>query len=429
MTIQELHTLFLLHPQVSTDSRNITRGCLFFALKGPNFNGNLFAANALEQGASFVIADESEVCKDERYILVKDALYTLQQLARYHREQFSIPVLGISGSNGKTTTKELVSAVLMKKYHVVYSQGNLNNHIGVPLTLLNINKETDYAVIEMGANAPGEIGMLCELAKPTQGLITGIGKAHLGGFGDLDTIIKTKKALYDFVHDNDGICFVNADNPLLIKLTENYKSVLYGSRKNHAYSTRNLEHSPYIHVSFHYDSKEYFVKSRLIGNYNYANLQSAIAVGLENNISPLDIIQALEEYIPGNNRSQLMETGRNTIILDAYNANPTSMKASLESFIQMEGALKAVILGDMLELGEYEDEEHGQIIHWLGNYPQLKVFLIGPVFSRANKPAAYNTFADSASLREYLFQYPLRNFLILAKGSRGIAVEKVIDAL
>lgn len=429
MDINFIYSRFLQCGTFSTDSRSIKPGCLFFALKGESFNGNNFAADALKKGAALAIVDEAEACLDNRYILVNDVLETLQQLARHHREQFHFPVLGITGSNGKTTTKELISAVLAKKYKLVYSQGNLNNHIGVPLTLLNITTDTEFAVVEMGANNPGEIRMLCEIARPTTGLITSIGRAHLGGFGSMEVIIHTKKALYDVVQDQGGRVFVNADNPLLLSLSENYSRILYGSSTGVKCRCQLQDNHPYLHLSFFYDGKSYPLKSKLIGSYNFDNLQAAVAVGLEYNVAPEAIVDALESYVPQNNRSQVIQTGRNLLILDAYNANPSSMKAALESFLLLESEPKAVILGDMLELGDYEEDEHLNIFSWLEIHPEIRVFLTGPVFSRLNRNNNFTVFSNVTSLKDYLFQYPLNSYTILIKGSRGIQLEKVTEAL
>jgi UDP-N-acetylmuramoyl-tripeptide--D-alanyl-D-alanine ligase len=429
MNLKALHTLFLSNPVVSTDSRNITPGCLFFALRGPAFDGNQFASSAVSQGARYAIVDDNRLERNEKFILVDNVLLTLQQLARYHREQYQMPVLGITGSNGKTTTKELINAVLNKKYRVVCSKGNLNNHIGVPLTLLQIKSDTDIAIIEMGANAPGEIAMLCEIARPDRALITSIGKAHLGGFGNFENIITTKKALYDFVETQGGVSFVNADDAILTGVTKGYNRILYGSVPEVKYQTRFLRCSPFLSAGFTSANKEFIVNTQLIGDYNYGNLQSAVAVGLEYHVDPQEIVGAIEAYEPNNNRSQKLSTGKNVLILDAYNANPTSMKAALESFLKVEGKKKAVILGDMLELGDYEEDEHRQVLQWLELHPELAVYLIGPVFSRLNTHPSFIVKINSEAMRAYLENDPLKDCTILIKGSRGIAVEQVLDAL
>ncbi len=431
VSISTLHALFLNYPSVSTDSRHITAGSLFFALRGTQFNGNLFAAEALSQGAAYAIVDEDlPDPSDPRIIRVGNVLETLQQLARFHRQQSRIPVLGITGSNGKTTSKELISRVLDCKYRIIATGGNLNNHIGVPLTLLCISKDTEMAVVEMGANHPGEIGMLCSLALPDAGMITNIGKAHLEGFGGIEGIIRTKKALYDSVKAKGGSLFVNADDPLLMELTKDYPGrITYGSGRQTYCRFSPEDNGPFAAVMFATGSEKHLVRSRLIGSYNLANLMAAITVGLHYGVEADMIASAIETYEPCNQRSQFIQTARNRVVMDAYNANPASMKASLESFSWMPAEHKMVILGDMLELGDYAEEEHLQIIRWLENRAGWKVMLTGPSFSAAGRQAGFQVFRDAASLRDYLFQYPVRDHTILIKGSRGIRLELVLEAL
>ncbi len=429
MKPEELYPLFAQHPKVSTDSRNIQPGCLFFALKGDSFNGNAFAADALEKGASYAIIDQEIYRKDERYLLVPDVLQALQSLAQHHRRPFSIPVLGITGTNGKTTTKELIRAVLSEAFTVTSTQGNLNNHIGVPLTLLGINPETTFAIIEMGANHPGEIMDLCRIAEPNAGLITSIGVAHLEGFGSLENIILTKRALYDYVAGRNGPLFVNAGQKVLKEITEGGNRILYGETDEATFRGRFLGADPFVRVAFESGKDVYEVHSRLIGSYNTDNILAAIAVGLFYKVPPEKIVSAIESYIPGNNRSQLLPTARNTLVMDAYNANPTSMKAAIESFRSMEGGPKAMILGDMFELGEQEEEEHLKILHELSKITGIKVFLAGPVFHRLNKNPGLVSFSDVSSLKDYLFKYPLSSYTILIKGSRGMALEKLLESV
>ncbi|HRY31838.1 MAG TPA: UDP-N-acetylmuramoyl-tripeptide--D-alanyl-D-alanine ligase [Bacteroidales bacterium] len=429
--LSTLHALFLNYPSVSTDSRHIHPGSLFFAFRGTHFNGNLFAAEALEKGAAYAIVDENVPNpEDKRIIRVANVLETLQQMARFHRQQSLIPLLGITGSNGKTTSKELISAVLGCKYQLVATEGNLNNHIGVPLTLLRIGRDTEMAVVEMGANHPGEIGMLCNLALPDAGLITNIGKAHLEGFGGIDGIIRTKKALYDSVKEKGGNFFVNADDPLLMELTKDYPGrITYGNGRQTYCRFMPEAYGPFAAVTFSTANETHLVRSRLIGQYNLANLMAAITIGLHYGVEAAAIAAALETYEPCNQRSQFIQTSRNSVIMDAYNANPASMKASLESFAGIAAENKMLILGDMLELGDHAEEEHRQIIRWLEERAGWKVLLAGPVFSAAAKRAGFQTFRDAASVRDYLFQYPVRDHTILIKGSRGIKLETVLEAL
>ena len=433
LEIQELYSIFLKHPVVSTDTRDIAENSLFFALKGENFNGNKFAAEALSKGASFAIVDETESTQDDRFILVNDVLKSLQELAAYHLQQRKLPVLAITGTNGKTTTKELVNAVLSKKYNVHATRGNLNNHIGVPLTILAMTNSTDMLVIEMGANHVGEIEKLCSIAQPSFGLITNIGKAHLEGFGSLEGVIKAKKELYEYVSGNEGVLFVNGSDDLLLNLSDGAQRVLYGNADSNEYVFNLEESNPYITVKWRKKNEgsgsEHVVLSRILGAYNFENIAAAICIGNHFDISPSDIATAIEEYLPNNNRSQIMETDTNRIVLDAYNANPTNMKAAIDSFSQMTGITKVLILGDMLELGKYSEEEHeiiGELIH---KQDFAKVFLVGENFGKLKGSGAFTHFDNVELAREFFDDTPLTHSLILIKASRSIGLEILVDVL
>lgn len=433
-----LHKLVAKGHPICTDSRLAEPGSIFFALKGENFNGNRFAHKALEQGCVAAVVDESVVTMGESIIMVSDVLKTLQQLSHFHRKQFNLPVIGITGSNGKTTTKELMHAVLASTFNTLATKGNYNNHIGVPLTLLGLTPEHQIAIIEMGANQVGEIGMLAELARPAFGLITNIGKAHLEGFGSLENIIKTKTQLYTQVIGNDGLLFVNGDNPLLCEKSAGAKVVYYGKdEKNHCSGSISGE-KPFISIDFRVN-KDFGkalsgingkINTQLVGAYNFENIMAALTIGLYFGVSPEKAIAAIESYAPSNSRSQLIENGRNTILLDAYNANPTSMAAAIENFSEFGESPRAVMLGDMLEMGHRSAQEHEGIIKLLIEKQFDLNILVGPEFKSVT-PSAKNfmVFDTSGAATHWLSKNPLRGFNILIKGSRGIEMEKVLDAL
>jgi UDP-N-acetylmuramoyl-tripeptide--D-alanyl-D-alanine ligase len=333
MTTEQIYLLYLQYPKVETDSRKIEKGCLFFALKGEKFNGNQFAAEALEKGAAYAIIDEKDFYIDERTVLVDDVLETLQSVAHMHRQEVGIPVLGITGSNGKTTTKELIASVLSKKYKIAYTKGNLNNHIGVPLTLLQMDWDTDLAIVEMGANHAGEIGELCAIADPDFGIITNIGIAHLEGFGSYETIKKTKSELYWHVNNKKGIVFYNSDNPVLAELAGKVQRRVSYGKDNADYTGKYISSTPFIHAQLCYPENNLDIHTNLIGDYNFENLLAAACIGRSFNVNPQDIQSALASYQPQNNRSQMIEKNGIKIVMDAYNANPTSMKASINSFL------------------------------------------------------------------------------------------------
>ena len=458
MKIKELYEIYKAHPVVTTDSRNCPEGSIFFALKGETFDGNKFAMQALEKGCAYAVVDDLTQCtmhnaqctiNESQFIEVDNVLDTLQQLARYHREQLDIPFVGITGTNGKTTTKELVATVLSKKYRVHYTQGNFNNHIGVPLTLLSIKPNCEMAVIEMGANHPGEIKALADIALPTCGLITNVGKAHLEGFGSLEGVINTKKELYDNLAERGGHVFVNAANPLLMKALDNAQCTTNGLepwRKMHnvqltTYSSnaevsadvngRLLRCAPY--VEFEWKSQ---LSTHFVGAYNLDNMLAAITVGLHFGVAEEDICDAISNYVPANNRSQLTKTERNTLIVDAYNANPTSMMAAIDNFELMEGENKLAILGDMLELGEQSEIEHQTIVRRLVESKIEKVILVGKEFCKCTMHDAQctidNRFVAYESLDALLESQcveSLQSRLILLKGSNGIGLYKLIPYL
>lgn len=427
--IQDLYQLFREHPDVSTDSRDIRSGCIFFALKGSNFDGNQFAAGSLEKGAAYAVVDDPAVAKGTGFILVDNVLESLQNLARYHRRKLGIPVLAITGTNGKTTTKELVSAVLRQKYTVTSTQGNLNNHIGVPVTLLGMTSKTELAVIEMGANHPGEIADLCQIAEPDFGIITNIGKAHLEGFGSFEGVVKTKSELYDFLRLKHGKCFINIDNELLLKQASGLEQLTYGTNEKAHLQGFPEQSAWYLVVRALFPKGWLYLKSKLVGSYNFENILAAARIGLHFGIEPTDIQHAIENYTPGNNRSQLMQIGSNYVIVDAYNANPTSMTAALNNFIKINHPKKTLILGDMLELGDQTGEEHQKIADLIRSQHFNAVYLVGNHFSAVNAGPAMK-FDTTDLLAAYLErQNQLADNLILIKGSRGIRLEKIIDKI
>ena len=429
MTIEFLYSLYRAHPVVTTDSRNCPEKSIFIALKGENFNGNRFAKQALDLGCSYAIVDEPDAVTDERILLVDNCLKTLQALASYHRYQCKIPVIGITGTNGKTTTKELMASILSKKYKVLYTQGNLNNHIGVPLTLLRLKATHDIAVIEMGANHPGEIKELVQIVDPDYGLITNVGKAHLEGFGSFEGVIKTKGELYDYLRAKGGKIFINMENPYLRSIAKGLYHIKYATQPGYELWGEVLSCSPFLKLRWYtnYSDTPNEAQTNLIGSYNLENAVAAICVGLEFNVENDLICQALEEYVPSNNRSQLKQTEQNTVIIDAYNANPTSMAAALKNFQQYDASQKAVILGSMKELGSQSEEEHRKLAFKIAESNFDRVFLIGPEFYLAYSD--YPIFENAESFTDYLKEQPLQGYTILIKGSRGNQLESIVPFL
>jgi len=429
METHKLYQLFRQYPIVTTDSRNIPANSIFFALKGENFNGNKYAGDALAKGAAFAVIDEPEFAVDDRTILVDDVLTSIQKLARFHRDELKIPILAITGTNGKTTTKELIAAVLSEKFKINFTQGNLNNHIGVPLTILSMTPETELGIIEMGANHIGEIKLLCDIANPDFGLVTNMGKAHLEGFGSFEGVIQTKSEMYGFIRQKGGKCFINADNPLLIKQAINLEQITYG-KSDGCFLTGELATTGYsLVVKALFPKGWLYLKSKLIGDYNFENLLAAACIGKYFEVDPLLIQKALEEYTPSNNRSQLIRKEKNTIIMDAYNANPTSMMMALTNFANIQNDQKCVILGDMLELGEASDEEHQKVVDFIESQNFADIYLVGPQFQKTITGNKKKKFDNAELLSNYLKTQPVENKLILIKGSRGIHLEKILELL
>jgi UDP-N-acetylmuramoyl-tripeptide--D-alanyl-D-alanine ligase len=424
--ILHIYKLFLKHPHVITDSRAVKKDDIFFALKGDDFDGNRFIPNALAAGAGYAICDNQELANNKQVIYVPDVLKALQQLAQYHRRQLGIPILAITGSNGKTTTKELVSRVLAKKYCVSVTKGNLNNHIGVPLSLLEMNKDTQFGIIEMGTNHFGEITALCEIAQPNYGLITNVGKAHLEFLGSLEGVEKAKGELYEYLSASNGIPFYNSDNPILAKMIGEraFKEVVAYSRKKIGASIIPSDNNnPFLHFSL--NSKT--VNTHLIGSYNLDNAIAALTLAKCFGVEEDDAITAIESYHPDNNRSQLVNTGKNLTILDAYNANPSSMEAAILNFSEQQLNNKLLILGDMLELGENSKREHQHILELVKNKNFSNVFLAGKAFREANSNNDFISFTTTDELCLYLKEHELKRYSILVKGSRGIRLEKILD--
>ena len=424
MTIEHLHQLFLEFPQVCTDTRKISPNCIFFALKGDNFNGNAYAALALEKGASYAIVDEEQFAGHDNTILVKNVLTTLQKLSQYHRNYCKAKVIGLTGSNGKTTTKELITAVLSKKYKTIATKGNLNNHIGVPLTLLSIAPDTEMAIVEMGANHLKEIEFLCKLAQPDYGYITNFGKAHLEGFGSEEGVIKGKSELYDYLTSHDKSIFFNADDPIQQeKLSTVIKKFGYSQNNSEFFKINLVGANPFVTIAL----GDIQITTQLVGNYNFTNCCAAILIGKYFNVELDEIKKGIENYIPQNNRSQIIDKNGHHIILDAYNANPTSMKAALENFQQLKADYKIAFLGDMFELGKTAEKEHQEISNIAANMNFDQVFLIGENFFKTKSDLRkFNSFDH---LKETLNNKNLKNATILIKGSRGMALERILDLL
>lgn len=433
MTTEQLYQIFESHPVVTTDSRDCPKGSIFFALKGASFNGNKFAAAALQQGCAFAVVDEPEYCAqgDERYILVDDVLRAFQLLARHHRRTLGTRIVGITGTNGKTTTKELMAAVLGEKYNVLYTLGNFNNDIGVPKTLLRLKPEHQVAVVEMGASHPGDIKTLVELVEPDLALITNVGMAHLQGFGSFEGVVKTKGELYDFMRQSKrGKVFVDANNPHLMGIVQGLDLVKYGTPACDGLFVggKVVSAAPFLRFAWQREGGEWNeVQTHLVGAYNVLNMLAAISVGLYLGVSADEANRALANYVPSNNRSQLEETAHNKLIMDAYNANPTSMSVALNNLNDMEVPHKMAILGDMLELGAASAEAHQAIVDQLSRLSLDEVWLVGPEFARTR--CAFRKFNDVDEVMAQLQNQCPEGRYILVKGSHGIRLDKLSQCL
>jgi UDP-N-acetylmuramoyl-tripeptide--D-alanyl-D-alanine ligase len=429
MKTEELYKLYLQSRQVSTDSRKISPGSLFFALKGENFNGNQFAIQAIEQGALAAIVDEEPVTPHTGVFLVEDVLTALQHLAAFHRKQVGIPILAITGSNGKTTTKELCKAVLSKKFNVYATTGNLNNHIGVPLTLLAMDERVEMGIVEMGANHPGEIRNLCSIAFPDMGIITNVGKAHLEGFGSLEGVARAKGELFEHLRSNHKVIFINDGNEYVRKLVpESYAPVVhYNSEKGPR--TISKKSNPFLELDMVASGKGYILKTNLLGGYNAENVLAAFCVGIHMGVAPEDIKDAIGSYMPQNNRSQFIESGKNRLFMDAYNANPSSMFAAVDEFLVTGDDKKLLILGEMREVGDSSYNEHRALIDHLKEKQAEQAICIGKSFEKAVEGTGYAYYETVEQLIGYLKDHPLNGHYILIKGSRANRLEKLLEVL
>lgn len=430
MEIEELYNRFTECNGLTTDSRHCPEGSMFLALKGETFNGNAFAAQSLTQGCRYAVVDEPQYASPEnpRIILVDNCLETLQKLANYHRRRLGTRMIGVTGTNGKTTTKELIATVLGEKFKVLYTQGNFNNHIGVPLTLLRLKPEHEMAVIEMGANHPGEIKTLVHIAEPDYGIITNVGKAHLQGFGSFEGVIRTKGELYDFLREKgNSTIFIQNENPYLNKIAAGLTCVRYGQTPGLDVTGKVVSCSPFLRFSWTAEGTSHEVQTHLIGSYNLDNALAAVTIGRYFGVEDAKICHALSSYVPQNNRSQLVHTASNTLIVDAYNANPTSMMAALENFRQMEAAHKVAILGDMKELGEGSHEEHQKVVDFLKECGFERVMLVGPEFG--GTASSFGHYKDVKEVEALLAAHPLQGCCVLVKGSNSMKLSELPASL
>lgn len=430
MEIEELYNRFTECNGLTTDSRHCPEGSMFLALKGETFNGNAFAAQSLAQGCRYAVVDEPQYASPEnpRIILVDNCLETLQKLANYHRRRLGTRMIGVTGTNGKTTTKELIATVLGEKFKVLYTQGNFNNHIGVPLTLLRLKPEHEMAVIEMGANHPGEIKTLVHIAEPDYGIITNVGKAHLQGFGSFEGVIRTKGELYDFLREKgNSTIFIQNENPYLNKIATGLTCIRYGQTPGLDVTGKVVSCSPFLRFSWTAEGTSHEVQTHLIGSYNLDNALAAVTIGRYFGVEDAKICHALSSYVPQNNRSQLVHTASNTLIVDAYNANPTSMMAALENFRQMEAAHKVAILGDMKELGEGSHEEHQKVVDFLKECGFERVMLVGPEFGGTS--SSFEHYKDVKEVEALLAAHPLQGCCVLVKGSNSMKLSELPASL
>lgn len=435
LSTEELYKLFVsCNQKITTDTRKLENRSIFFALKGDNFDANLFAPNAIEGGCSFAIVDNEQISNGQNILLVQDVLNSLQNLAKYHRQQLKIPIIGITGSNGKTTNKELIHAVLSKKFNTYATKGNLNNHIGVPLTLLSINQQHEIAIVEMGANHQGEIAMLSEISNPDYGIITNIGKAHLEGFGGAEGVKKGKSELYKYLEKKQGKIFINGDDNVLRELGSRLTKIYYGEKSEFDIYGKQFHNSEFVEFKWNTKDKiiddQPLIKTNMFGHYNFINLLCAACIGNYFKVSEFDINSALESYMPEMNRSQVKKTNTNTIILDAYNANPSSMFLAIENFQNKDIENKVLILGDMFELGDYSKQEHHKILTQILTSSFEKVILVGSNFYEWKSAfSQFIFFSSTNELRDFLSNNKIIDSTLLVKGSRGMQLEKVVDLL
>lgn len=427
MSIIDLYDLFIHNPQITTDSRNCPKGSIFFALKGDKFDGNQYAGKALASGCVYAVIDNPDYYIGERTILVDNVLKTLQQLAHHHRKVLGLPIIGITGTNGKTTTKELLAAVLSTKFNLLYTEGNFNNHIGVPLTLLRLTHDHEMAVIEMGASHPGDIKELVDIVHPNYGIITNVGRAHLEGFGSFEGVIRTKGELYDYIRRSKGKLFIKKENEYLQSIAKGIEQITYGNGDDAFASGQVVSCDPFLVFNWKQQGKLHTVETHMIGSYNLDNVLAAVAVGRFFKIPAERISRAIAAYEPTNNRSQFKKTDNNELIIDAYNANPSSMKVALDNFITMPVQPKAIILGDMRELGPTSDELHAEVVEQIKKGQFDKVFLCGEHFSKVGKE--FSPFATTEAITEELRRQPLKGYHILIKGSHSMGLEKLADIL
>lgn len=427
MSIIDLYDLFIHNPQITTDSRNCPKGSIFFALKGDKFDGNQYAGKALASGCVYAVIDNPDYYIGERTILVDNVLKTLQQLAHHHRKVLGLPIIGITGTNGKTTTKELLAAVLSTKFNLLYTEGNFNNHIGVPLTLLRLTHDHEMAVIEMGASHPGDIKELVDIVHPNYGIITNVGRAHLEGFGSFEGVIRTKGELYDYICRSKGKIFIKKENEYLQSIAKGIEQITYGNGDDAFASGQVVSCDPFLVFNWKQQGKLHTVETHMIGSYNLDNVLAAVAVGRFFKIPAERISRAIAAYEPTNNRSQFKKTENNELIIDAYNANPSSMKVALDNFITMPVQPKAIILGDMRELGPTSDELHAEVVEQIKKGQFDKVFLCGEHFSKVGKE--FSPFATTEAMTEELRRQPLKGYHILIKGSHSMGLEKLVDIL
>lgn len=441
LSLDEIYNIFINSAGISIDSRSTKNGQIFLAIKGENIDGNAYVEDALNNGAMYCITNRTELLDDSRCIIVADTYQTLVDLAKIHREHFSIPVLAITGSNGKTTSKELIAKILSTQYNVLFTEGNLNNELGLPLMILKLNNAHEIAVVEMGAAKLGDINFLCEIAKPTHGLITTIGRAHIGRFGSFENIIKAKTELFDFLKKHNGLAFINEDDPILEPFAHSINTIFYG-RNNPNTQVSNVSALPFLSFEWNYDDKNYKIETHLFGDYNLVHTLAAISIGLYFKISPENIVKAITEYIPTNSRSQIIYNEKNIVIMDAYNANPTSMEAALINFFSIpidffynknttiKPEKRASILGEMMELGEYSYDEHNNILNVVKSYnPDLAIFVGDNFYQFKDNFPQFLFVPNTDELVNFISNNPLSEYIILVKGSRANALEKILPYL